>query len=163
MKKKKPIKDLFEKFISPEPNTGCWLWAGNIMYKGYGVFSNMGKSYRAHRLSYELYVGKISNGLLVCHKCDVRCCVNPRHLFLGTSKDNAKDAINKGRFKFNKSRALSSEQVIWLRKYGQKRRGPFTLKEIAKMFNVDDETIYSCYNFKTYKHIPDNHDLRSCT
>ncbi|HBR21586.1 MAG TPA: hypothetical protein DD713_03315 [Nitrospiraceae bacterium] len=51
-----------------------------------------------HRFMYELCIGPIPEGMLVCHTCDIERCGNPEHLFLGTHKDNTQDAINKGRF-----------------------------------------------------------------
>lgn len=80
-----------------DKETGCWLWKGYTDPKGYGIFSLRGKQYRAHRFNYERYNGKIDNQLYVCHHCDVRNCVNPSHLFLGTQDDNMKDMVKKGR------------------------------------------------------------------
>jgi hypothetical protein len=76
---------------------GCWLWQGDISTRGYGRFSmGMGKIL-AHRFAYELTYGLILPGLFCCHHCDVRLCVRPDHLFLGTQKDNLVDMSRKGR------------------------------------------------------------------
>lgn len=75
----------------------CWLWRGS-KHSGYGVINVPGRGRpRAHRLSYEMAIGPIPDGLLVCHTCDIRECVRPEHLFLGTAKDNTADCIAKGR------------------------------------------------------------------
>ncbi len=79
--------------------TGCWLWTGWCGSQGYGGLMVKNEAVRAHRLSWELHYGPIPKGLYVCHKCDVKSCVNPDHLFLGTHKDNIQDAIKKGRIK----------------------------------------------------------------
>ena len=82
--------------------TGCWEWQGGKSKAGYGVLNIGGtginqKIVTSHRLSYETFVGAISHGMFVCHKCDNPKCINPGHLFLGTQEDNAHDMAIKGR------------------------------------------------------------------
>lgn len=93
--------------------TGCWEWVSTFS-KGYGQIRMSGKYLYAHRVAYELFKGPITDGLLVCHKCDNPRCVNPEHLFLGTHRDNVVDSINKGRFKHieNLEKASSSKKAL---------------------------------------------------
>jgi hypothetical protein len=71
----------FEQKFIPEPNSGCWLWIGAIDGMGYGRFKIGTRLHGAHRVSYELYVGKIPDGMDVDHRrCNNPLCVNPEHL-----------------------------------------------------------------------------------
>lgn len=78
----------------------CWLWTASVTSRGYGAFAINGKSTSAHKISWALVN---NDGVMsdpkshIMHSCDVRPCVNPRHLSLGTALDNTRDAINKGR------------------------------------------------------------------
>lgn len=92
-----PAEVRFEQNHVRVPIAGCWLWTGTENGHGYGQMSVNNKGRMAHRYSYELHVGAIPPGMVVCHSCDVPLCVNPAHLFLGTQKDNIRDMVRKGR------------------------------------------------------------------
>ena len=79
------------------PESGCWIFMGAIKSNGYGDIWKDKKVTGAHRASYQLFVGEIPDGYDVCHTCDVRCCINPNHLFIGTRKDNMVDCRKKER------------------------------------------------------------------
>lgn len=86
----------------PEPNTGCWLWFGNMaLQTGYGLFrvgtTRSDPIAGAHRVNWERHRGPIPAGLWVLHRCDTPACVNPDHLFLGTHDDNQQDKFAKHR------------------------------------------------------------------
>lgn len=86
----------FWKYV--DKSGDCWIWTGARYPAGYGAFGPKGTgAMGAHRYSWMLAHGEIPDGLSVLHKCDVRCCVNPAHLFLGTQKDNIADMVAKGR------------------------------------------------------------------
>ena len=75
-------------------DNGCWIWQRNPSQR-YGITNGQ----LAHRVSYERENGPIPDGLEVCHSCDTPKCVNPKHLWLGTHKDNMADASSKGRMR----------------------------------------------------------------
>ena len=93
----KSLREKFDGRYVVDEVTGCWNWVRGKFRGGYGAIAHGKKTLKAHRVSYELRFGPIPEGLLVCHNCDNPSCVNPDHLFLGTSRDNTKDMFAKGR------------------------------------------------------------------
>jgi hypothetical protein len=97
----KTLDQRFHEKVHYEPMTGCWLWGGAIGDTGYGTLMEGGKgggrTVRAHVVAWRIHRGPVPVGLYVCHKCDVRWCVNPDHLFVGTALDNNRDKMRKGR------------------------------------------------------------------
>lgn len=91
---------VLERYM-PVTESGCWLFTGMIKDTGYGLITRkINKKVQyipAHRAAWIEAYGHIPEGMLVCHKCDVRSYINPSHLFLGSYKDNSQDMKKKGR------------------------------------------------------------------
>ena len=121
----------------------CWEWMSYKNVLGYGRFHTAGKHHLAHRLSWKFTYGDIPGGMCVCHHCDNPSCVNPRHLFLGTPKDNRRDAIRKGRVpsrgeKNNRSK-LTENDVREIRK--RLAQGELSQRDIGNEFGVSNQTV----------------------
>lgn len=133
-----------ERFVHRTP--GCWLWTGRT-FGGPRKYPQIhltgrGKVY-VHRLSYEVHVGPIPDGMQVCHKCDNVKCVRPDHLFAGTARDNVHDASRKGRLRTgerNPASKLTATQVAEIRALYRDGRGP-TQAALGARFGVSGATI----------------------
>lgn len=147
------IEETLVKFVTPEPNTGCWLWTGAEKGNGYGNLTYKYKSYLAHRFIYASLKGKIPKGQHLCHKCDTRACVNPDHLFLGTPKDNMRDMIKKGRNLKGEqvhNTKLTSSDVLNIR---QKYSNGVFQTILAKQYGIGQSTISRIILRKVWRHI----------
>lgn len=82
-------------------NGECIFWIGKPGDNGYGMFTEwIGydlEGYRismqigAHVYAYKMKKGPVPEGLIVCHICNIKLCVNPAHLYAGTHKNNSED------------------------------------------------------------------------
>lgn len=128
----------------------CWIWTGRLHENGYGT---CGKHGRAHRISYEAFVGPIEAGKLIRHSCNVRKCVNPAHLLPGSDWDNVHDAIEAGTFAIQKhgeentQAKLKKADVIKIRSDTRRH------KVICKDYGVSASTISNIKTRKTWNHI----------
>jgi hypothetical protein len=148
------IMKLIERFESSfdKQENGCWLWKEKLD-RGYGKFRIGSFLYPAHRFSYWIY-RENPGDLYVCHKCDIKNCVNPEHLFLGTAQDNINDAINKKIFacgERKKNAKLSDEIVKSILKLHSE--GKYTRKQLATLFNQGYSSVVDVIAGKSWKHI----------
>jgi hypothetical protein len=104
----RPLEVRFYAKVAFDGANGCWRWlGGQTRPGGYGrLYLGEGFVGVAHRISWEIHVGPIPDGLRVLHRCDNPPCCNPEHLFLGTSHDNTQDALRKGRLIGPRRRAV---------------------------------------------------------
>jgi len=133
----KPLIQRFNEKWFPEPFSGCWLWTAATSPIGYGEF-RLKRMIPAHRAAWILFKGPIPNEMDVLHKCDVRSCVNPDHLFLGTHQENMKDRDAKGRKAIGEKNGKSKvtrAQVLEI------RSSPETIKKLASRFNLGISTV----------------------
>ena len=132
----------------------CWEWSGLRNPQGYGHFFADGSYRFAHRFSWTLKNGAIADGLFVLHRCDNPSCVNPRHLFLGTQKDNMRDCASKGRSQRGESHAkttLSESAIIEMR--DRFAAGSITMASLAREYGLDPSSVFGIVNRRTWKHI----------
>lgn len=120
-----------------EPGDGCWIWKGSILPSGYGRFYDSDSSTKplAHRISYEIHYGSLSDDFVVHHKCNNKACVNPMHLEACSREDNIRYAAIDGLM--GKSTVLKLPEIETLINIG------WSQKEIAKKYGVSRQALYS--------------------
>lgn len=146
----------FKNKIDRENNSGCHVWTACKNNKGYGKFSiGSGKWILAHRVSYEISNGPIPYGMLVLHVCDNPACVNPEHLFLGTTEDNGRDMAKKGRARGGPARSgtMSNARLIKPSDVAEIRESKLTASEEARKRGVSNVTIYNIRKKKTWRDV----------
>ena len=156
---KRPFPDTtlsrFRRYIGKPDAAGCLPWTGAVKQRGYGILMQTnGKAVKAHRFAWTRVHGAIPDGMLVCHTCDNRKCVNVSHLFLGTNADNMADMRAKERQargeRSGKSK-LTAELVLIIRAlYAD---GLFGQQALADMFDVSDSQINAIVLRKNWRHI----------
>lgn len=133
------------------PESGCWLFDGVPVGDGYCSLRSRGKARRAYRWSYEHFIGKIPDGLVVCHKCDVPCCVNPKHLFTATQAVNISDKVFKNRQAKGSSQGsakLTESEIPEI------RATTGILTSIGLKYGIDRSMITRIKNRTAWRHVP---------
>lgn len=133
-------------------DTGCWLWTAKAKDSGgYGLFYLEGKNKKAHRVSYELFVGPIPKGLHILHSCDTPACVNPDHLRAGTVAENMAERDARGRRNVRGEQIgtskLTREQVIEIKK------SCLGLNALSELYGVEAQSIWRIRTGKAWAHV----------
>jgi len=195
-----PAETRFWMNVLCDVRTGCWMWQGDKIYTargggGYGILY-VGRQYTvlesspgrmvveilsarrtyAHRYSWELLVGQIPGGMILCHRCDIPECVRPDHLFVGTHKDNNRDMWTKGRanpqgpiapLKGEAWRAVYGRRAqprgeqLWnakltvedVREMRRRRTTGASLRALAESFGVHLSLVHRICNRQAWKHV----------
>jgi hypothetical protein len=149
-----PPGERIERLSIPVTESGCWLWIGYLNHYGYGRFCLNGKAIGAHRASWIAFNGPIPIGMHVLHRCDVRSCVNPDHLFLGTQSDNVRDMHAKGRHpgggakgEASHTAKLTEADVRYIRNTEKYTKG------LSKRFGVSNSRISAIRKRVNWRHI----------
>jgi hypothetical protein len=167
------LKDIYEDKYIPVTESGCWLWLLGLDSAGYGKCKIHGEMFGAHRVLWMMSNGAIPDGLFVLHKCDVTCCVNPSHLYLGTHQDNIADRErrNRGSKKDGERNPSSKLKEVDIMEILDLINAGVGHKEISVVFNVTQQTIYNVAIKKTWRpyqerlptHLPTNPDEGTAT
>lgn len=137
------IEERFWAKVEKLGDDDCWNWTGSSRPAGYGVISKNGKQTSATHVSLEIHGTVIPSGLWVLHKCDNPRCVNPKHLYVGTPKQNSKDAVLRNRFK----RKLTPEQALEIKKSSKEA------VVLANEYGVSDGLIYAIRNGRKWANV----------
>lgn len=145
-----------KEILSPNVNTPCWIWIAQKSRFGYGKLSDSkGKKLFPHRVSWEIHNGPIPAGKFVLHKCDVRLCVRPDHLFLGTKGENMADMREKGRAAKGTENGwskLTEFQAFQIRSLYS--TGKLTFEQIGNAFGIYASQAGNIVRAKVWKHVP---------
>ncbi len=142
-----------DRFLSKVKKTdGCWKWQGCKSGK-YGQLWNKGRMIGAHVASYMIFIGDTKD-LFVCHICDNPMCVNPKHLFLGTQKENMQDASRKRRMRpgsLNNLTKLTEDTVLSIRSEYVFRK--VTQASLAKKYGISRTHVNNLINRRFWSHV----------
>lgn len=136
-----PLERIFDRAV-PEPNSGCFLWPGAVDQSGYGRLTIGNRQFSAHRVVFEATEGPLLDGEQALHRCDVRCCVNPAHLFRGDHRANMDDMKAKGRARAGRTGAAHHSARLTPEALTEIRATTGNGPALARKFGVSPQAIY---------------------
>lgn len=147
-----PLQTRIERGVMLLAECGCWIWERHVDDIGYGTIRVEGSMMKAHRASWTAFKGPIPTGEKVLHKCDVRCCVNPDHLFLGDQIDNMRDMIRKGRGpnlngEINPNSKLTAAEALEI------KNSPLGCAELGRIYKISASMASSIKLGKNWTHL----------
>ena len=146
------LKESFEAKFLKGNDSECWNWAAHTN-NGYGQLTFRGKVYVASRISYEVYVAPLKNELHICHKCYNPLCVNPKHLFAGSVKDNMRDMVNKNRSAKGSRHSQAKLNESSVKEIKKLLKQNLSHSKIAELFDVKREAISKINQGTRWSHI----------
>ena len=164
-KRNLPMMDRLMANVVRIPWSGCWIFMGATNDFGYGIIGKDGGrgagNERAHRATYEAFIGHVPDGLFVCHHCDVPACCNPDHLFIGTNADNMADCKSKGRNSqpprnlhvvggVHPLAKLTTDNVVEIRRLAA---SGVMQKDLAAQYGVSQTSMSKIISGKRWRHV----------
>lgn len=130
--------------------TPCHIWQRGKAPNGYGITTHAGRRMGAHRAAWIIAHGPIPAGMQVCHRCDVRACVNADHLFLGTGRDNMQDAASKDRLARRRGEESSQAKLTWAQ-VDAIRASTDTQTALATRYGVSQAAVWKIVRGKAWQ------------
>lgn len=147
----------FLHFVHRQEDNDCWEWEGASLPRRYGLFTFDGERTRvAHKLMLKLWFNGLPHGLLALHACDNPKCVNPNHLWLGTSQENSDDCVQKNRQyrpkgeQHNMAKLTEADVRSIRQRYAL---GHLPYKSVAAEYGVTAQAIFQVVRRIHWKHI----------
>jgi hypothetical protein len=131
----------------------CWLWRGPLDRDGYGRAKIHGRMQRVGRFVWTTVNSRDPGALLVLHTCDVRACIRPSHLYLGTPHDNNQDCLRRKRTptgSYHPAARLTDASVAEIREVYA--RGGVSQQALADAHGVSQHVVSKIVNFKRWRH-----------